>query len=78
MVNALPVVLKSEPVPALEIAAKVAGTTVPSRPRPFVPTLRIVVLAGAPVITKTPRTFASRSVTETVTARFNETAAETA
>ena len=41
--NALPVVLKSEPVPALEIAASDAGTTVPSRPWPNAPTLRIVV-----------------------------------
>jgi hypothetical protein len=78
VVNALPVVLKSEAVPALEIAANDAGTTAPSRPLPGVPTLRIVVLAGAPVITNTPRTLASRSVTETVTARFSDTAAETA
>ena len=78
VVKALPDVLKIELVPALEIAANDAGTTVPSRPRPIVPTLRIVVLAGAPVMTNTPSTFASRSVTATVTLRFSETAAETA
>ncbi len=78
VVKAFPVVLKREPVPALEIAASAAGTTVPSRPRPAVPTLLIVVVAGAPVITKTPSTFASRSVTATVTARFRDTAADTA
>src|SRR6185369_7940255 len=78
VVNALPEVLKIEPVPALEIAANDAGTTVPSSPRPIVPTLRIVVLAGAPVMTNTPNTFASRSVTATVTFRLSETAADTA
>src|SRR5678816_722786 len=78
VLNALPDVLKIAPVPALEIAARDAGTTVPSRPRPIVPTLRIVVLVGAPVITNTPNTFASRSVTATVTFRLSETAAETA
>src|SRR6266542_6388813 len=76
--NAFPEVLNNEPVPALDVAASDAGTTVPSRPRPIVPTLRTVVFAAAPVITNTPSTFASRSVTDTVTARLSETAAETA
>src|SRR2546422_709967 len=89
-VNALPRVLNSDAVPAFEIAASRAGATVPSRPTGTNPVMglgtcegpgpppRNCVEAGAPVILKTPRTFPSRSVTATVTGRFNWAAVETA
>src|SRR5437764_14835225 len=89
-VNAFPRVLKRAAVPAFEIAANFAGTTAPSNPtetNPLIgfgvcegpgPPPRNCVVAGAPVILKTPSTFPSLSVTATVTARFNEAAAETA
>src|SRR5215510_3878381 len=89
-VNALPRVLNKAAVPALEIAANFAGTTVPSKPvdtNPVIgsgtsvgpgPPPRNCVVAGAPVIAKTPSTFPSLSVTATVTARFSDDAAETA
>ncbi len=78
-VKALPRVLNRDAVPAFEIAANFAGTTVPSNPigtNPVTglgtcegpgPPPRNWVEAGAPVIVKTARTFASRSVTATVT-----------
>ena len=56
VVKALPPLLSSAPVPALEIAALIEGTTKPSNPCPFAPTLRMVVVGAAPVITKTPNT----------------------
>src|SRR2546423_9300263 len=89
-VNAVPRVLNKAAVPAFEIAASLAGTTVPSNPTETNPVNgfgaceapgpppRNCVVAGAPVILKTPRAFPSLSVTATVTARFNEAAAETA
>src|ERR1044071_1164280 len=78
VVNALPLVLKIAAVPALEIAASVDGTLMPSSPCPAVPPPRIRVFVGAPVILKTPSTLGSRSTTATVTGRFNCAAAETA
>jgi hypothetical protein len=78
-VNAFPPVLNKEAVPALEIAASLAGTIVPSNPVETNPVdafgtnegpgppPRNWVVAGAPVILKTARTLASRSVTATVT-----------
>src|SRR5207249_6475306 len=89
-VNALPRVLNKDAVPALEIAASFAGTTVPSNPTGTNPVIgfgtcegpgpppRNCVVAGAPVILKTPSTFPSLSVTATVTGRLSEAAAETA
>src|SRR2546423_12758882 len=89
-VNAFPRVLNKAAVPAFEIAASFAGTTVPSNPTETNPVIgsgvfegpgpppRNCVVAGAPVILKTPSTFPSLSVTATVTARFREAAAETA
>src|SRR5262247_1923204 len=88
--NALPRVLNRAAVPAFEIAASFAGTTVPSKPvdtNPVIgfgtsvgpgPPPRNCVVAGAPVIEKTPSTFPSLSVTATVTARFSDDAAATA
>src|SRR5688572_16343558 len=90
VVNALPRVLNKAAVPAFEIAASLAGTTVPSRPVATNPVNgfgvnvgpgpppRNCVVAGAPVIVKTPSTFPSLSVTATVTARLSADAAETA
>src|SRR2546421_12134695 len=89
-VNAFARVLNKAAVPAFEIAASFAGTTVPSNPTETNPVIgfgvcegpgpppRNCVIAGAPVILKTPSTFPSLSVTATVTARFREAAAETA
>src|SRR5207248_6129364 len=89
-VNAFPRVLNKAAVPAFEIAASFAGTTVPSNPdgtNPVIgfgvcegpgPPPRNCTVAGAPVILKTPSTFPSLSVTATEMARFNEAAAETA
>src|SRR6266853_2492400 len=89
-VNAFPRVLKMDAVAAFEIAASFAGTTVPSKPTGTKPVSgfgacdgpgpppRNWVVAGAPVILKTPSTFASRSVTATVTGWPNCAAAETA
>jgi len=77
-VNALPCVLKTLAVPAFEIAASDAGTSSPSKPCPVRPPPVMCVVAGAPVIWKTPSTLPSRSVTATVTARFRAAAAETA
>ena len=65
-VNAFPRVLKRAAVPAFEIAASFAGTTVPSNPTETNPVIgsgvfegpgpppRNCVVAGAPVILKTP------------------------
>src|SRR5258708_40252395 len=90
LVNAFPRVLNKDAVPAFEIAASFAGTRVPSRPTGTKPVSgsgvcvgpgpppRSWVVAGAPVIVKTPRTFPSRSVTATVTGRPNCAAAQTA
>src|SRR5262245_16698108 len=89
-VNALPRVLNKAAVPAFEIAASFAGTTVPSKPvdtNPVIgfgvsvgpgPPPRNCVIAGAPVIEKTPSTLPSLSVTATVTDRLSEAATETA
>jgi hypothetical protein len=78
-VNALPRVLKNAAVPAFEIAANFAGTTVPSNPlatKPVTgsgasvgpgPPPRSCVVAGAPVILKTASALPSLSVTATVT-----------
>src|SRR5437868_14030860 len=89
-VNALPRVLNKAAVPAFEIAANLAGTTLPSKPvatNPVIgfavrvgpgPPPRSCVVAGAPVIRNTPSTFPSLSVTATVTARLIDAAAETA
>src|SRR5712691_3641643 len=89
-VNALPRVLKIDAVAAFEIAASFAVTIVPSKPvgtKPVIgfgicegpgPPPRNCVVTGAPVILKTPSTFASRSVTATVTGWPNWAAAETA
>src|SRR6185437_9284988 len=89
-VNAFPRVLNKAAVPAFEMAANLAGTTVPSNPvdtKPVIgsgakvgpgPPPRNCVVAGAPVIVNTPSTLPSLSVTATVTARFNADAAETA
>src|SRR2546429_9272806 len=89
-VNAFPRVLNKAAVPAFEIAASFAGTTVPSNPdgtNPVIgfgfcegpgPPPRNCVVVGAPVILKTPSTFPSLSVTATVTGRLSEVAAETA
>src|ERR1051325_7527680 len=74
--KALPLVLKNAAVAALAVAASLAGATVPSRPWPAVPTLRIVVEAGAPGIAKKPMMFPSRSVTTIVTALPRDVAAE--
>src|ERR1043165_8815691 len=60
--KALPLVLKNAAVAAFAVAASTAGATVPSRPCPAPPTLRIVVDAGAPGIANNPSTFPSRSV----------------
>src|SRR5690348_17982740 len=76
--NALPVVLKNAAVAALAVAASSAGAIVPSRPWPAVPTLRIVVVAGAPAMAKRPRMFPSRSVITIVTALPSDAAAEAA
>src|SRR6185369_618743 len=76
--NALPVVLKNAAVAAFAVAASTAGATVPSSPCPAVPTLRIVVVAGAPGITNKPITLPSRSVTTIVTDLPREVAAEAA
>src|SRR6267378_877524 len=90
LVNAFPRVLNKDAVPAFEIAASFAGTRVPSKPTGTKPVSgsgvcvgpgpppRNWVVAGAPVIVKTPRTFPSRSVTATVTGRPNCAATETA
>src|SRR6185369_13028050 len=89
-VNALPRVLNKAAVPAFEIAASFAGTTVPSKPvdtNPVIgfgtsvgpgPPPRNWVVGGALVIAKTPSTLPSLSATATVTARFSDDAAETA
>src|SRR5205807_4884994 len=89
-VNALPRVLNEAAVPAFEIAANFAGTTLPSKPvatNPVIgfgarvgpgPPPRSCVVAGAPVIRNTPSAFPSSSVTATVTARLIDAAAETA
>ncbi len=67
MVNALPPVEKMPAVPAFELEAADDGTDKFSRPWPARPTLRISVVAGAPVIANVPSRFPSWSVTETVT-----------
>src|SRR5437588_3031477 len=89
-VNAFPRVLNKAAVPAFEIAASFAGTTVPSSPTETNPVIgfgfcegpgpppRNCVVAGAPVILKTPRTFPSLSVTATVTGWLIDAAADTA
>src|ERR1041385_5815628 len=73
-VNAFPRVLNNDAVPALEIAADFAGTMVPSNPfetKPVIgsgdrvgpgPPPRNCVVAGAPVILKTPSALPSLSV----------------
>src|SRR6476659_74968 len=76
--NALPPVLKKAAVAAFAVAASIAGATVPSRPWPAAPTLRMVVVAGAPVIAKRPIMFPSRSVMTIVTAFPRDVAAEAA
>src|SRR6185369_12821179 len=76
--NALPVVLKKAAVAALALAASSAGATVPSSPWPAAPTLRIVVVAGAPVMAKRPRMFPSRSVITIVTGLPSDVAADAA
>src|SRR5687768_8073954 len=90
VVNALPRVLNKAAVPAFEIAASLAGTSVPSKPvatNPVIgfgvsvgpgPPPRNCVAAGAPVIVKRPSTLPSLSVTATVTARLSAEAADTA
>src|SRR5688500_20357954 len=70
--KALPVVLKKAAVAAFAVAASTAGATVLSSPCPEAPTLRIIVIAGAPGIANSPRMFASRSVTTIVTALRSE------
>jgi hypothetical protein len=52
VVNALPLVLKNAAVAAFAVAASAGGTTVPSRPWPSLPTLRIVDDMGEPGIGK--------------------------
>src|SRR5436190_17824670 len=90
VVNAFPRVLNKAAVPAFEIAARLDGTIVPSKPvgtNPVTasgtcegpgPPPRNRVLALAPVILKTPSALPSLSVTATVTGRFKDAAADTA
>ena len=67
VVKAFPEVAKKAAVPALEIAAKVEGTEMPSNPWPKTPSIpSMVVVAEAPVIWNAPRTLPPRSVTATV------------
>ena len=67
VVNALPPVEKIPAVPAFECDAAEMGTDKFSRPWPACPTLRINVVAGAPVIVNVPSKLPSLSVTDTVT-----------
>src|SRR5947207_26822 len=76
--KALPLVLKNAAVAAFAVAASIDGATVPSSPWPNAPTLRIAVVAGAPLMAKRPRTFPSRSVTAIVTALPRDVAADAA
>src|SRR5205085_4501228 len=78
VVNALPLVLKNAAVAALAVAASAGGTTVPSRPWPSRPTLRIVDGVGVPGIGKNPITLPSRSVTTMFTGFPSALAAEAA
>src|ERR1044072_5127005 len=78
VVKALPCVLKTLAVPALETSARFEGTSSPSNPCPLKPPPLMRVVVGAPVMRKTPSGFPSRSVTATVTLRPSAAAAETA
>jgi len=78
VLNAFPEVLRKAAVTAFEKAASVEGTTAPSRPAPFVPTLRMVVSDRFIDIGRNPMGDPIRSTTAMVTRLLSAKDAEPA